>query len=174
MAKISFNKVTPIKNIDPKIINISGEEITVSQYLPIMDKAALVERLLNYSFDESGFASPIRLETYFSLELIRCYTNISITDKMIENAPKTYDSLEMNQVVNMVIEAIPKEEYEALQTLIQDSIDNVARYNTSFVGMLRTAAADYKNTQINLNEMSNLITDPEQLTLVKNILEKIG
>lgn len=174
MAKVTFNKITPIKNIEPKVININDEEITVIQYLPMADKAILIERVLNYAFDESGFASPVRLETYFGLELIRCYTNISITEKMIENASKTYDALEINNVIDIIVENIPENEYESLQSLINESVDNVAQYNTSLIGMVRAVTADYKNTQINLDEMSDLIKNPEQLTLVKNILEKMG
>lgn len=174
MAKVSLNKVTPIKNIDPKVINISGEEISVIQYLSISDKADMIERILNYAFDETGFASPIRLETYFGLELIRCYTNINITEKMVENAAKTYDALELNGIIDAVVEVIPEEEYETLWDLVDESVNNVSRYNTSFVGMLRTAATDYQNTQINLDEMSGLLKDPGQLTLVKDILEKLG
>ena len=174
MAKVSFNKITPIKSIDPKVININGETVSIIQYLSIGEKANLVERILNYAFDDTGFASPIRLETYFGLELVRCYTNISITDKMIENVIKTYDALELNGIIDTIIENIPIDEYDALWDLVNESISNVSKYNSSFVGMLRTAAADYQNTQINLDQMSGLLQDPEQLTLVKNILEKIG
>ena len=114
MAKISLSKIAPIKKIDPVTIKIGEEEVIVTQYLSTDDKIALIERVLNVTVDDTGFFNPMRLEVYFHLEIIRTYTNISITDNMMANPTKTYDLLIMNQILDAVLEAIPEEEYEFL------------------------------------------------------------
>lgn len=174
MAKISLNSITPIKKVDSIKIKIGEQEIEVLQYLPVNDKLALAERVLNMTLDDTGFLNPVRLEIYTYLEIIRTYTNISITDKMIENAPKTYDLLEMNHILVEVVNAIPEEEYNALIGMIEDSAEHTVKYLTSFVGMMKTVSQDYDATKMNVDEIMNTLDDPDKIGLVKDILDKIG
>lgn len=174
MAKISLNSITPIKKVDSIKIKIGEQEIEVLQYLPVNDKLALAERVLNMTLDDTGFLNPVRLEVYTYLEIIRTYTNISITDKMIENAPKTYDLLEMNHILVEVVNAIPEEEYNALIGMIEDSAEHTVKYLTSFVGMMKTVSQDYDATKMNVDEIMNTLDDPDKIGLVKDILDKIG
>ena len=71
MAKVSLKAVTPIKKVDPQIIKIGEQEVEVIQYLPVNDKLALVERVLNLTIDDTGFLNPVRLEVYAILEKVR-------------------------------------------------------------------------------------------------------
>lgn len=174
MAKVSLNSITPIKKIDSVKIKIGEQEIEVLQYLPINDKLALAERVLNMTLDDTGFLNPVRLEVYTYLEIIRTYTNISITDKMMENAPKTYDLLEMNNILVSIVNAIPEEEYNALIGMIEDSAEHTVKYLTSFVGMMKTVSQDYDATKMNVDEIMNTLDNPEKIGLVKDILDKIG
>ena len=174
MAKISLNSITPIKKVNSIKIKIGEQEIEVLQYLPVNDKLALAERVLNMTLDDTGFLNPVRLEVYTYLEIIRTYTNISITDKMIENAPKTYDLLEMNHILVEVVNAIPEEEYNALIGMIEDSAEHTVKYLTSFVGMMKTVSQDYDATKMNVDEIMNTLDDPDKIGLVKDILDKIG
>lgn len=174
MAKVSLNSITPIKKVDSVKIKIGEQEVEVLQYLPINDKLALAERVLNMTLDDTGFLNPVRLEVYTYLEIIRTYTNISITDKMMENAPKTYDLLEMNNILVEVVNAIPEEEYNALIGMIEDSAEHTVKYLTSFVGMMKTVSQDYDATKMNVDEIMNTLDNPEKIGLVKDILDKIG
>ena len=174
MAKVSLNSITPIKKVDSVKIKIGEQEIEVLQYLPINDKLALAERVLNMTLDDTGFLNPVRLEVYTYLEIIRTYTNISITDKMMENAPKTYDLLEMNNIFVNIVNAIPEEEYNALIGMLEDSAEHTVKYLTSFVGMMKTVSQDYDATKMNVDEIMNTLDNPEKIGLVKDILDKIG
>lgn len=174
MAKISFNKLTPIKSVESTIITIGENEITVERYLPMADKAAFVERVLNAVIDDTGFINPMRLDVIFHIELIKTYTNISITDKMMENAAKTYDTLIMNGVLDAVIAAIPDEEYNELFDAIVDSGEHVIKYLNSFTGMMKTITADYNAAQMNVDKLMSDLGDPEKVGLVKDILDKLG
>ena len=174
MAKVSLNSITPIKKVDSVKIKIGEQEIEVLQYLPINDKLALAERVLNMTLDDTGFLNPVRLEVYTYLEIIRTYTNISITDKMMENAPKTYDLLEMNNIFVNIVNAIPEEEYNALIGMLEDSAEHTVKYLTSCVGMMKTVSQDYDATKMNVDEIMNTLDNPEKIGLVKDILDKIG
>lgn len=156
------------------MITINGQEIEVIQYLPIQDKLAMIERILNYTVDNTGFLNPVRLEVYTVLEIISTYTNINITDKMMENAPKIYDSFMINGVIDAIIEAIPEDEYNAVFDAIEDCAEHTVSYLNSFVGMMKTVTEDYNATKMNVDEVVNTLGDPSQIGLIKDILEKIG
>lgn len=174
MAKISFNRLTPIKSVEPAIVTIGENEITVERYLPMADKAAFVERVLNAVIDDTGFINPMRLDVMFHIELIKTYTNISITDKMMENPSKVYDLLILNHILGTVLEAIPEEEYEDLMNDVNECATHTVGYLNSFAGMIKNVVANYDATKMNVEEIMKTLDDPEKIGLVKDILDKIG
>lgn len=174
MAKVSLNKITPIKKVDPITLNIGDSEIIVQQYLPIETKMAMMQDVLNAVIDDTGHINPVRMEVFFNVYLLKYYTNISITDTMLGDPSKTYDLLIMNDVLDTIIAQIPETEYADVFDFIVEASENVITYNNSVLGILRNVAADYKNTEIDIDKIGQALNDPNQLTLVKNILEKMG
>ena len=174
MAKVSLNKITPIKKVDPITLNIGDSEIIVQQYLPIETKMAMMQDVLNAVIDETGHINPVRMEVFFNVYLLKYYTNISITDTMLGDPSKTYDLLIINDVLDAIIAQIPETEYADVFDFIVEASENVITYNNSVLGILRNVAADYKNTEIDIDKIGQALNDPNQLTLVKNILEKMG
>lgn len=175
MAKVSLSKLTPIKSAEKKVIQINGIDIEVLQYLGAEEKAAYCERVIAAAIDtESHYISRSRLHVYGELELIRAYTNLNITDKMMEEAPKTYDLLVLNNIVDSIHKAIPEAEYYDLtQKLVEDS-DHFETYLHSFEQMLKTISQDYSSTEMNVDKLMTEIKDPQAFDTLKNILEKIG
>lgn len=174
MAKVSLNKITPIKKVDPITLNIGDSEIIVQQYLPIETKMAMMQDVLNAVIDDTGHINPVRMEVFFNVYLLKYYTNISITDTMLGDPSKTYDLLIINDVLDTIIAQIPETEYADVFDFIVEASENVITYNNSVLGILRNVAADYKNTEIDIDKIGQALNDPNQLTLVKNILEKMG
>lgn len=174
MAKVSLKTVAPIKKVEPQIIKINEQDVEVVQYLPVNDKLALVERVLNLTIDDTGFLNPVRLEIYTILEIVKTYTNISITEKMIEEAHKTYDTLMINGILDTIIAAIPEDEYNAVFDAVEDCAEHSVKYLTSFVGMMKTISNDYDATKLNVDEIMKTLDQPDKVGLVKDILEKIG
>lgn len=174
MAKVSLNKITPIKKVDPITLQIGDSEIIVQQYLPIETKMAMMQDVLNAVIDETGHINPVRMEVFFNVYLLKYYTNISITDTMLGDPSKTYDLLIINDVLDTIIAQIPETEYADVFDFIVEASENVITYNNSVLGILRNIAADYKNTEIDIDKIGQALNDPNQLTLVKNILEKMG
>ena len=101
-------------------------------------------------------------------------TNINITEKMMENAPKTYDSFMINGVIDKIIEAIPEDEYNAVFNAIEECAEHAIKFLNSFVGMMRTVTNDYNATKMNVDEIVNSLNDPDKIGLVKDVLEKLG
>ena len=175
MAKVSLSKIASVKAVDKVAIKINGEEILVSQYLPVVDKVSYCERVIASSIDsESQYISRARLSVYGALELIRSYTNINITDKMMEEAPKTYDLLKLNGIIEAVIAAIPSKEYEELQKKLYDDSDHLENYLHSFAGVLKSVTNDYDATKMDVDSMIAEFKDPEKYKMLTDVLDKIG
>lgn len=142
--------------------------------MPIQDKLAMIERILNSTVDTTGFLNPVRLEVFSILEIINTYTNINITEKMMDNAPKTYDSLMINGIIDKIIEAIPEDEYNAVFDAIEECAEHTVSYMNSFVGMMKTVNENYNMTGMSVEEMMSSLGDPDKIGFVKEVLEKIG
>lgn len=174
MAKISLNKLVLVKKKDAVSITINDIEVMVQQYLPIEMKLSMLQEVLNAVLDDTGYTNPVRLEVFFNILLIKYYTNITITEAMLQDPSKTYDILVLNHILTQVIAAIPEEEYNDIFSFISEALENVNKYNCSALGLLRNILLDYKNTEIDVEKLTQALGDPEQLTLVKNILDKLG
>ena len=173
MAKVSLSKITSKKVIAPKLIKLGDTEIYIKQYLPIDDKAALIERVLNNSADDTGDFSPVRLKVYFALEIIRTYTNINITETQFNAPGKTYDLLVENDVLKKIIDLIPENEYNEIKNDLMTCAEMIGNYNHSVAGVLKTISSDYNGTKMNVDELLKELSDPEQVGLVKDILTKL-
>ena len=174
MAKIAFSKLKLVKKDEIKTITINDIEIEVKQYLPVSEKIDIVTNVLNNSQSENNFANPIHVEVYSNLEIIYAYTNLNFTDKQKETPDKLYDLLEQNGVINAVIEAIPQLEYELLIDWIKETIESYYTYRNSALGILDQISTDYSNLKYDATEIQEKIADPNNLTLLKDIVTKLG
>lgn len=173
MAKVSLNKLTPIKGGTIIVKRINDIEVEIRQYLSTDEKIALTERVLAQAFDNSNQYSQYRLDIITVIEMLKAYTNINFTEKVLSDIPKLYDLIVLNHLDDLLKE-IPEEEYNSLVDKIQDEADNLQRYLNSLLGVMKTITTDYSNTQMNVDELTEKLNNPEALKTVKEILDKIG
>lgn len=174
MAKLTFNKLGLASNKAIKTISYNGQEIEVKQYLPVNDKLGLISNVINASADENNFANPLKVSVYVILEIIDHYTNISFTEKQREDPCKIYDLLVGNGVSTSILSAIPAEELVELLTGIDDSITAVYNYRNSVMGILDVVQNDYDGLNLDAQNIQAAIADPENLTLLKSVVTKLG
>ena len=175
MAKIAFTKLSLKKKDEVKTVNINNNVIEVKQYLPINDKLALISRVINLSHDSSNnFANPVQVEVIGTIEIIMAYTNLSFTEKQKEDYAKLYDLLEENGITKDLIGAIPEDEYAFLIDGINDSIEAVYKYQNSILGILEVISQDYSNLDFDATKIQQQLADPDNLSLLKDVLTKLG
>lgn len=175
MAKIAFSKLNKIKSIPAKTIIIADAEVVVAQYLPLDEKLNLIQSVIEQSGNgEEGFYNIVKLQTYYTIEMIRAYTNISFTEKQLEDTPKLYDAIVMNNIWEQISFTIPSKEKE----FIWDNLLNLAReitdYNHSALGVLKAVKDDYGNEAFSLDKINEMLTkmqNPEEMKLVKAAIE---
>lgn len=175
MAKVSFTKLNKIKSLPLIEITIGEQVIEVEQYLPLEDKVDLITSVIAQSGNgEEGFFNIVKLEAYYIIEMIRAYTNISFTEKQLEDTTKLYDAIRLNDVWVAVADAIPESERDYIWNNILTLAKEITTYNNSVLGVLKAVSEDRDDLKFDVSEIMNQITDPESLTLLKSMLDQTG
>lgn len=173
MAKVSFTSITPIKSKDDIVVKFGDKDIVIKQYLPVKDKADLITYIIQSAFDENGLFSPVRQDIYTTIGLLKWYTNISFTENMMINVEKTYDSIIINNL-DQLLENIDSDEYITITNMIDDAVIETKDYLRSFAGQIRSSRESYDMTNIDVEKITEALQDPTQIGLVKDIMEKMG
>lgn len=173
MAKVTFNKVTPVTEVKPVLAEFNGQEILIKQYLGIDDKSELVMRVLNNAVDDDNNFSPVRTDVWFTIEVIKTYTNISFTETQLKNIGTTYDKVIINGLYDFIKTNIPETELTEMRYYVDACIETIIKYQYSVLGTLKRIQTDYKDTDINVDELLKKIGDPEAFSMVKDIVTKL-
>ena len=179
MAKVPFSKLQAKMNNEVTKLsycNSAGEEIhyEVKHYLPFIEKLELVSRIINNSVDDNGFYNPMRVKLYMVLEITYAYTNLSFTEKMKEDPFKLYDILVSTGIFTDIINVIREKDWQEIQENVWSTIKNIYDYRNSVMGILENVVADYNNLNLDATEIQEKLADPENMALLKDVLNKLG
>lgn len=179
MAKVPFSKLDVKINGSDCVntyYNSKGEEIEyeVKQYLPLKEKIDLVQRVINQSVDDNGFYNPMRVKLYLVLEVVYAYTNLSFTAKQKEDPFKLYDLLVSTGIFYEIVDHIREKDWSEIQENVWKTIENIYAYRNSLMGILDNVANDYSNLNLDASEIQQKLADPENMTLLKQVLDKLG
>lgn len=174
MAKVSFTKLGLTKRTeDVKTITYNEQEIEIKQYLPVEDKATLIDTIVAKSISDNGFFNPFKLRIMTNFEVIKAYTNITFTEKQsTENFFKTYDAIAAD-FIDIVFNEIPEDELEEIFDSVEEVTQAIVQYNNSLMGVLAQVSQNYDNVNFDLDKMAEVLGNPENLTMVKKMIENV-
>ena len=177
MAKIAFSKLglTKDKLDEFQTVEFNDQTVEVKQYLPIAEKAELISRVLNNSVDDdAGYYNNLKLDMWLALEIVYAYSNISFTEKQKSDPMKLYDLLSSNKLLNLIIGLVPESEFYYLTKVTHELATAIYTYRNSALGILDSIGRDYSNLNLDATEIQKKLADPDNLTLLKNVVEKLG
>lgn len=179
MAKVPFSKLqAAIDGCSVKTFfyDKSGNEVyyEVKHYLPFKEKLEMITRIVNQSVDDNGFYNPMRVKLYTVLEVVYAYTNLSFTEKQKEDPFKLYDLLVSTGIFMDVLKEIAEHDWADIQDNIKTTIDNIYEYRNSIYGIINTIGQDYTETSMDLSKIQSILTDPESLGLLRQIMPVIN
>ena len=175
MAKISLTKLNKIKSLEPIDIKIGEETISVVQYLPLEKKLTVIQNIIQQAGNnEEGFYNIVKLTVFYTIEMLRAYTNISFTEKQLEEPQKLYDIIVLNDIWDTVKQSIPEDEVNYIWENTCALAREITDYNHSALGILKLAKEDYSDLELDVNDLTNTLTQSENnLNLVKGLLTKL-
>lgn len=174
MVKVSLTKLNKIKSLDPIDIKIGEETISVVQYLPLEKKLAIMQNIIEQAGNnEEGFYNIVKLSVFYTIEMLRVYTNISFTEKQLEDPQKLYDIIVLNNIWETVKDSIPEKERDYIWDNTCALAREITEYNHSALGILKLMSDDYENLNFDVQEITEKLSDRTNLDLVRNLLTKL-
>lgn len=173
MAKVSFLKLALPKTSTAGNLDINGQTVEVKKYLPVDEKLELIAEVINQSHDENNFPNPLKIEVFFTIAVIKYYTNITFTEKQLETPTKIYDMFSLGGF-GLIKEMIPAKEYNFLKGSLDKTIKAIYKYQNSALGILDLVSKDYSNLNLDAAGIQKTIADPNNLSLLKDVLTKLG
>lgn len=171
----TFNDLKVELPLKIKFIKINNTDIEVKQYLPVNEKLNLITRVLEQvAQNDYPFANPVQMDVYTVLEVIYAYTNIDFTEEEKDNPAELYDELENQNIINIIISAIPAVEYKFLIDGIEETVKAYYAYRNSVKGIIADTVTDYSDLELDAENIRKELADPDNMTLLKNVLEKLG
>ena len=124
--------------------------------------------------DDNNFINDAKLSMFMDLEMVYRYTNINFTDKQKEDPAKLYDLLASSGFMQDVFTVMPQNEYKSIAVWLNKIASNIYEYRNSVYGVLDAMSKDYSNLELDATKLAQEIGDPESLTLIKDVLTKMG
>lgn len=174
MVKVNVTKLNKIKSLDPIDIKIGEETISVVQYLPLEKKLTVMQNIIEQAGNnEEGFYNIVKLNVFYTIEMLRVYTNISFTEKQLEDPQKLYDIIVLNNIWETVKDSIPEKERDYIWDNTCALAREITEYNHSALGILKLMSDDYENLNFDVQEITEKLSDRTNLDLVRNLLTKL-
>ena len=171
--KVGLTKLNLKKNTEITPVEWGDQTIEVKQYLPIQEKLDLISRIVSMSLDDNNFANPVRINIFSILEIMYAYTNINFTDKQKEDFLGLYDLIVSSGLWDKIFEAITKD-YTFIMENVEEVIEEVYKYKNSVLGILQAAVTDYKDLDLDATKLKEKIGDPENLKLLKAVVDEFS
>ena len=169
MAKVSYSSLKLKVNSEVKKFTWEDKEIEVLQYLPISDKYDLIMIALQKA-KEGDIYNPIKLDMYFHLNLVYLYTNLSFTEKQKENEEKIFDTLVSTNLLSMIMENIPEEEFDDLWDKMNEYMKSELQQSTTTAAVIKSIIDDLPTQAQAAMDIVNQF-DPDKFKAVKDFAE---
>ena len=108
------------------------------------------------------------------LQVIEKYTNITFTDKQKEDPAKLYDLITSSGLWNIILNNLNIDDYNSLLTYCDKAIKAYYEYHNSIFGILDTIGKDYDNASMEAQNIYKYLNDPENMSVLKDVLTKLG
>lgn len=160
-------------------IGFADKKIGVKGYIPVEEKYKLINWVLSQSRRNltTNFLSQIDVNKKFDIAIVNAYTNykFDIINKDLYN--ETYDILNTNHFFDLVISAIPENEYNELSELLQQELNKDEKYCLSIAGNINRLIDKINHNLENVDKvMDNLqnfdVTKYENLAFIADKLGK--
>ena len=105
--------------------------------------------------------------------MLRVYTNISFTEKQLEDPQKLYDIIVLNNIWETVKDSIPEKERDYIWDNTCALAREITEYNHSALGILNLLSNDYDNLSLDTTDMANKLSNVDNLKMLREILTKL-
>lgn len=173
-TKPTYHKLGLKSQININEFEYNEQTISVKDYLPIEDKMNMIADIISDVKDTNPFVNMGKINVFLYLHILYNYTNLQFTEKQKEDPGKLYDSIVTTDFLVQVLKLIPKDEIDFVKYLLNTQIDELYKYNNSIRGILQDVITDYSNLDLDATTIQKKLQDPNNLKLLKGIMNELG
>ena len=115
------------------------------------------------------FLNEFAFHMYMDLAIVFNYTNLSFTDKQKEDLYKLYDLLVGSGFMKELKKQVNCNQTDDLEVYTYETLNEYYKYHNSVYGIMDAMNQNYSNLNLDVNELQDKISNPESLSLVKDI-----
>lgn len=132
---------------------------------------SVIQQVIDFN---NEFLNEFAFHMYMDLAIVFNYTNLSFTDKQKEDLYKLYDLLVGSGFMKELKKQVDCNQTDDLEVYIYETLNGYYKYHNSVYGIMDAMNQNYSNLNLDVNELQDKISNPESLSLVKDILTKMG
>lgn len=132
---------------------------------------SVIQQVIDFN---NEFLNEFAFHMYMDLAIVFNYTNLSFTDKQKEDLYKLYDLLVGSGFIKELKKQVDCNQTDDLEVYTYETLNGYYKYRNSIYGIMDAMNQDYSNLNLDINELQDKISNPESLSLVKDILTKMG
>ena len=156
---------------DAVTVDFQNDLLFIKQYLPVEKKYIMIRSVIDLlKLDEEPY-NPIMGEILFDLNLVEEYSNILFENEDHADFFKTYDVLQCLGLIDIVIENIPKEEFDEIKRLYEEYLQMNLDYNKTISAAIPKALSSLLESP-GVDDLENI--DMSKYENVLGLLGKLG
>lgn len=132
---------------------------------------SVIQQVIDFN---NEFLNEFAFHMYMDLAIVFNYTNLSFTDKQKEDLYKLYDLLVGSGFMKELKKQVDCNQTDDLEVYTYETLNEYYKYHNSVYGIMDAMNQNYSNLNLDVNELQDKISNPESLSLVKDILTKMG
>jgi hypothetical protein len=154
-------------------ISFNEKIILVKQYLPITDKAVMIDTIVAGSFiEENGIKTykPVFMEFLFDYYLAKNYTDLVLLEN---DYTGTYDLLKKSGLLTMIKNTIPSDELYFLEEMLDEVLNeqfHIMKREQSFTNVIKTLLDKFNSFDI--EGFAEKLKGLENIEAFKDILKQ--
>ena len=140
------------------VITFKDKEIKVLKYLPSIEKYNLLNTTLLQSIDDTVIINEYKLDMFFNINLAIAYTNIVFSkEEQDMELSDLYDKFKISGLLDMIIDAIPDDEYATLYSSLVSNKEEYVSERKSVSYGIANAIEQISKKIPKQEEMQNLL-----------------
>ena len=140
------------------VITFKDKEIKVLKYLPSIEKYNLLNTTLLQSIDDTVIINEYKLDMFFNINLAIAYTNIVFSkEEQDMELSDLYDKFKISGLLDMIIDAIPDDEYATLYSSLASNKEEYVSERKSVSYGIANAIEQISKKLPKQEEMQNLL-----------------
>ena len=108
-------------------ISFNNVDIVVHNKISLNNKMSFISDVINFSIDANRFSNDVTVRAYFTLCILKYYTNLELTEEEFLNPADTYDLIVESGLYDIIASKIDKNELSIVSER-KESHDSVLKF----------------------------------------------